>query len=82
MRAPDSARAPEIVLVVRAMITDLIAVFFGEFPWARRWLGGHWERWWVEPCSSYIWLQVDACNVKAKTRPMSCFGTPTCEDHG
>lgn len=45
------------------------------YPWGRKLLGGHWERWFIEPpiCSD-IWVR----NAHG-TRPIGARGTPTCE---
>lgn len=57
-----------------------LAIFGSQFAWVRRFLGGHWERWWVEPCSAFLWLDVDYCSITKGDRPPACFGTPLCEN--
>lgn len=54
--------------------------FLSGFRWYRRWRGGHFECWWVEPCHGFVWLREPRCNEAAGTRPPACFGTPTCEE--
>ena len=50
--------------------------------WYRRWQGGHWERWWIEPCWSDLWLDMPkGCyHDDHARRPGAARGQPTCED--
>ena len=50
--------------------------WFSGFRWWRRLWGGHWERWYCDPCHGFLWF----CNQHG-TRPGACFGTPLCEDY-
>lgn len=58
-----------------------LVAFGSEFRFVRRFLGGHWELWLVEPCQRLLWLDTDRCSCVARTRPPACFGTPLCEDY-
>lgn len=60
----------------------LAATVFGNFAFARRLLGGHWERWHVGEYGQLMWLDTNRCSRVMGTRPPYCFGTPTCEHHG
>jgi len=42
---------------VRTFIEYVIGA--SHWQWSRRWRGGHWERCWVDPCRSYMWMQLD-----------------------
>lgn len=53
----------------------------GDWPWFRRWVGGRWEQWWVDPCKSLMWMHEPEYTSFDKTRPAACFGTPTIEVH-
>lgn len=56
-------------------LLDLIApVFTHDYQWARQRVGGRWEKWWCDPCTSYVWLQFDCTNG---SRPGGCFGRPS-----
>ncbi len=56
---------------------------FDQYEWARKRLGGHWERWYVDhPVCSDIWHSVDTCTKKSGKRPTPiCRGTPECKDY-
>lgn len=52
----------------------------GEYRWFRRWVGGHWERWWVDYVCADLWHSVERCERETGIRPTSvCRGAPTCE---
>lgn len=41
-------------------VQRLVRWFYGKFSnhqWARRRIGGKWERWWVDCCSTWVWLE-------------------------
>ena len=53
---------------------------FTQRQWARRILGGHWERWSVDIGGlGLIWHQMDKCYKKGGQVPGCCRGTPVCE---
>lgn len=58
----------------------LFNAFLSEYRWYRRSHGGHWEQWYVEPCSDFLWLSVDECVRTGVQRPGGCRGIPECED--
>lgn len=60
----------------------LLKILFSEFQWYRKWTGGIWENWWVDPCKSFMWLDFDELTPKGG-RPSTgepVFGTPIQED--
>lgn len=57
-------------------------VGFSNYEWCRRFLGGHWERWYIDtPVNSFCWLPVDACSVPLGARPGLGRGTPECREY-
>lgn len=54
-----------------------------RFQWYRKWIGGHWELWYIDvPVSSAIWIQVPECSALTGCRPSGLArGTPICENH-
>ena len=46
---------------------------FKDYRWARKCLGGIWEKWWVDPCSSWIWLHVHGQYKNTGIRPKACW---------
>jgi len=50
--------------------------------WFRRWVGGHWERWWIDsPFAFTGWFDMPyGCSKKGAYRPGLARGTPVCED--
>jgi hypothetical protein len=55
---------------------------FSEFRWARRLIGGRWERWWVDVVNSFIWHPVTEFSIpviRLKPSPL-CVGYPMRED--
>lgn len=53
----------------------------GEYRWFRRWVGGHWERWYTDVVHGDFWYRVDGCRAHRADRPTPiCRGTPTCEE--
>lgn len=58
-----------------------LGALLSRFRTFRRWVGGHWELWWVDVVHSAIWHHVDECWKDADERPNAlCRGTPMCED--
>lgn len=49
----------------------LLAFGLGEVQWIRSKLGGRWERWWIDPCLSYIWHPV-YCESSRETNTRPC----------
>lgn len=76
--------APLVVVPVplwrRAARWEWFRIFFNGCRWYRRLHGGHWELWWVEPCSTALWHDCEGCMRERGVRPVACFGRPTCED--
>jgi hypothetical protein len=57
-------------------------VFFGNYRWCRRLLGGHWERWYIAQFDIVVWMDTDRCSVASGTMPSRCSGAPLeCEDY-
>lgn len=54
---------------------------FSQHQWARKRLGGKWECWYAECCSSSVWLQRDEFTRITGKRPGGCFGTCEEEDY-
>ena len=52
-----------------------------NFKWYRRWRGGRWECWYVDPCKSMIWHYIDKGELGYQVRPPCCFGTPIIEEY-
>lgn len=56
---------------------------FGQLRPGRRYLGGHWERWWIDaPVYTYVWLSTPECYYKKGKRPSlgrHLFGCETWE---
>ena len=61
-----------------------IEIWFSNFKLARKYIGGHWEQYYVDhPICSDVWHKVDNCSLDSGVRPNSlCRGRPTCEHHG
>jgi len=66
------------------MFTNLIETYLSEYKWARKYLGGHWERWFVDrPVNKSVWHKVKHCSVITGIKPTPlCQGAPEiCEDY-
>lgn len=63
--------------MTRAGFADtFIGHVLSDYRWFRRWVGGHWERWWIDYVHSDIWH-----HRPHGGRPCSIArGTPTCEE--
>lgn len=61
----------------RAAFADsLLGDWLLRYRWFRRWVGGHFERWWLDvPVTAELWLR-----RAHGTRPPLGRGTPVCED--
>lgn len=46
------------------------------FKWFRRWCGGRWELWWVEPCRAGIWHPVTCPSDKNHAPCPPSWGPP------
>ena len=68
---------------IKCVVMRFIEVWFSNYRWARKLIGGHWERHWVDfPVCSDIWHKVDKCGKVTGRRPTAiCRGAPTCEDY-
>lgn len=54
---------------------------FSRFSWYRRFIGGHWEKWYLDVVHTERWFHVDFCRAHGRERPDPlCRGTPECED--
>lgn len=53
--------------------------WLGQRQWGRRWLGGHWEEWFIDPCNSIFWMQEDKCVRHGNHNPGWCY---QCEHYG
>lgn len=49
--------------------------------WVRKWIGGRWELWYVEPVKGDIWFHDPVYNSFCGTNPGACFGTPIVEEY-
>jgi hypothetical protein len=62
-----------------------IVLFLGieRFRWYRKWIGGHWEFWYIDfPVTAEIWFHLPECSTATKNRPSSLArGGPICEDY-
>lgn len=71
---------PEPVRGLPRICRWFLLTLCSEYQWARRRLGGKWERWWANPCGCYIWMQVDEFYVSFGKRPGACWPEPTLSD--
>jgi len=55
-----------------------LEIWFGNYKWCRRWVGGRWECWWIDCCCSMIWLKMDS---RKDGRPGCGYGTPRVEQY-
>jgi hypothetical protein len=66
------------------MFTNFIENYLSEYKWTRKYLGGHWERWFVDrPVGKSVWHKVKHCSVITGIKPTPlCQGTSeVCEDY-
>lgn len=61
------------------VLKSLPGHILAEYPWFRRWIGGHWERWWMDrPIENWVWLS----RAHGSGIPGLGRGVPQkCEDH-
>lgn len=54
-----------------------------NFRWFRKWIGGHWEQWWLDvPFTESVWFLTNHTSPTSHIRPHPlCRGTPRCEDY-
>lgn len=51
-----------------------LEVWFSNYCWCRKFLGGKWEQWWVEPCRSMVWHKVDRFTAdKVLEAKLNCY---------
>lgn len=66
---------------MKRWLVGLLGPALEGFRWYRRWLGGHWELWYVDVVHAEVWHRVDRCSLRSGQRPSAiCCGRPTCED--
>lgn len=56
---------------------DFMEIYFGQWQWVRKAIGGHWEYWWVSVCWGFVWIKH---NTKEQGRIPCTFGTPIIEE--
>ena len=58
-------------------------IWLGEYQWCRRFIGGHWEWWYVDcPINSHVWHKVDRCHEESGEPPtVICRYKTHCEDY-
>ena len=80
----------EVLGFISVILLCVGAVCFGvfvylntleQFKWYRRWRGGRWECWYVDPCKSMIWHEIKKGEQGYPNRPPCCFGTPIIEEY-
>lgn len=49
-----------------------VYAFFGNWRWCRRWMGGIWELWWVDPCRDVLWYRVDSPSDRTQHPHIPC----------
>ncbi len=53
-------------------------IYFSNYKWCRKAIGGRWERWHIECVHSVEWIRWDS---STKGRPGTGFGTPLVEEY-
>lgn len=62
--------------------TTLFKAFLSEFRWYRKYHGGKWEKWYLDPCDGWVWIDVRDWFKDTNLRPQACWLGPDFEEEG
>lgn len=62
-------------------LQETLGLFLSEWRPFRRWVGGKWERWYVDVVHSVLWHPVTDWSDADRRPTVICRGTPTREEY-